>query len=246
MSISIAGADPNTPSLTLSYRIDSGPLNGTQNLSGNSGPLPGNTLTLTYTPNDGFIGDDTINYTIINSVGQTASATIVIHVVGVTGMNYHIVTSPDTGIFQPAPSTLYVPLGATVQFQAVMYPCDDDGQPVWSGNTTGTGDTAGATFTADGSVTVSCGNTSLSVNVIVVSVTFTDIPIYVGYDCENFSTVTVTPTDAPVSFNTIDPNDPSNDDVAASVDWDGESTLTIFGSSPASRWCRPRCRMARW
>jgi hypothetical protein len=75
VGITLTGSDPNNPVLTFTYALGTGPSNGS--LSG----FNANTGVVTYTPNAGYSGADSFQFTVTNSAGLTSSpATVSISV----------------------------------------------------------------------------------------------------------------------------------------------------------------------
>ncbi len=81
--ITLTGSDPNTPPLSLTYTVTSGPTNGT---------LSGTAPNLTYTPNAGYFGTDSFQFTDTNGTATSAPATVTITVVGTPTANSQSLT----------------------------------------------------------------------------------------------------------------------------------------------------------
>ena len=67
-AMTLTGSDPNIPALTLTYSVIS---------SSSHGALSGTAPNLTYTPNAGYSGADSFQFTVTNSAGLTSSAATV-------------------------------------------------------------------------------------------------------------------------------------------------------------------------
>jgi plastocyanin len=148
--------------------------------------------TLTVTATATWTGSD----------GTTVSAndftSVTFAVVAVDALWY---SQPNAG-FVNVPATLYVLVGQSVTFQAIRTSADSlfpPGNPVWSGSSgaSGTGDTITVTFatlsaTATAAdfqtVTATCGNTSVTANVIVFDLlpTMTPQDNFAGRDLDYY------------------------------------------------------------
>jgi len=74
VGVTLTGSDPNVPALGLTYNVTSSPAHGT---------LSGTAPNLTYTPNAGYTGPDSFQFTVTNTAGLTSSAgTVSISVTG--------------------------------------------------------------------------------------------------------------------------------------------------------------------
>jgi hypothetical protein len=80
----LSGVDPNTPTLALTFTVTVGPAHGT---------LSGTAPNLTYTPNAGYFGADSFQYTAGNGVATSAPATVAFAVVGPPTANAQSVTT---------------------------------------------------------------------------------------------------------------------------------------------------------
>jgi hypothetical protein len=69
--ITLTGTDPNTPALPLTFTVTSGPAHGT---------LSGTGANLTYTPNTGYSGPDSFQFTVSNGTLTSGPATVSITV----------------------------------------------------------------------------------------------------------------------------------------------------------------------
>ena len=67
-AITLSGTDPDVPALTLTYAVTINPAHGS---------LTGTVPNLTYTPNAGYSGADTFQFTAKNSANKTSQAAIV-------------------------------------------------------------------------------------------------------------------------------------------------------------------------
>lgn len=122
------------------------------------------------------------------SVSASNNASVTLTVVGVQTLQY--LQPGESGGYVDAPATLYALVGKSITFKAIPTPetaAFPTGKPVWSGSSgaTGTGDTKTVTFTTLSTstsdfktVTATCGNTSVTANVIV----FDLIPIVTPRD----------------------------------------------------------------
>lgn len=72
-TVTLSGSDPNNPPLTLGYTVTTNPAHGTL-----SGAIPN----LTYTPDTGYFGPDSFQFTDTNGVQTSSAATVSISVVG--------------------------------------------------------------------------------------------------------------------------------------------------------------------
>ncbi|HEV2394893.1 MAG TPA: MBG domain-containing protein [Verrucomicrobiae bacterium] len=82
--ITLTGSDPN--SLALTYIVTTGPTHGSI-----SGTAPG----LTYTPNSGYFGSDSLQFKVNNGAVDSLLATVSITVVGTPTANPQSVTTPE-------------------------------------------------------------------------------------------------------------------------------------------------------
>jgi hypothetical protein len=93
-AITLSGADPNIPPLPLTYSVTTSPTHGT---------LSGKAPNLTYTPDSGYLGADSFQFTNANGTATSSPATVSINVVGTPTANPQTVTTAqDTA----APITL--------------------------------------------------------------------------------------------------------------------------------------------
>jgi hypothetical protein len=88
--ITLTGSDPNTPALPLTFAVTSGPMHGT---------LSGSGANLTYTPNAGYFGPDSFQFTGSNGTATSAPVTVSI-----------TVTAPPV-VNTPAVSVTFRPFG---------------------------------------------------------------------------------------------------------------------------------------
>ncbi len=72
-AITLAGTDPDSPALALTYTVAAAPANGT---------LAGTAPNLTYTPASGYSGPDSFTFTVSNGQKTSAAATVSITVIG--------------------------------------------------------------------------------------------------------------------------------------------------------------------
>ena len=68
VGFTLTGSDPNNPALALTYNVTTSPTHGA---------LSGSAPNLTYTPNAGYSGPDSFQFTVTNSVGLTSAAAAV-------------------------------------------------------------------------------------------------------------------------------------------------------------------------
>ncbi|HEV3081246.1 MAG TPA: Ig-like domain-containing protein, partial [Gemmataceae bacterium] len=85
-AITLTGSDPNTPPRSLTFSVTVNPTNGT---------LSGTAPNLTYTPNAGYFGADSFQFTVNNGVLTSAAATVSITDVGKPTANAQAVTVPQ-------------------------------------------------------------------------------------------------------------------------------------------------------
>ncbi len=85
-AITLSGSDPNTPPLALGYTVSTNPAHGT---------LSGTAPDLTYTPNNGYFGADSFQFTDNNGVQTSSPATVSITVVGTPSSNAQSVTTVE-------------------------------------------------------------------------------------------------------------------------------------------------------
>ena len=110
-AITLTGSDPNTPALPLTYTVTSAPTHGT---------LSGTAPNLTYTPDAGYFGTDSFQFTDTNGTATSAPATVTITVVGTPTANAQSVTLPENAASVPItltgsdPNTPALPLTYTV------------------------------------------------------------------------------------------------------------------------------------
>jgi hypothetical protein len=110
-AITLTGSDPNTPPLPLTYTVTSGPMHG--NLSGTA-------PNLTYTPNVGYFGPDSFQFTDSNGTATSNTATVSITVVGTPTANAQSVTLAENAsnvaitLTGSDPNTPVLPLTFTV------------------------------------------------------------------------------------------------------------------------------------
>ena len=83
-AITLTGSDPNTPPLPLTYTVTAGPAHGT---------LSGTAPNLTYTPDSGYFGSDSFQFTDSNGTSTSNAATVSITVVGQPTANAQSVTT---------------------------------------------------------------------------------------------------------------------------------------------------------
>jgi hypothetical protein len=83
-SITLSGLDPNTPPLTLTYTVTVSPRHGM---------LSGTAPNLTYTPNNGYFGPDSFQFTAGNGTATSATATVALTVIGQPTANAQSVTT---------------------------------------------------------------------------------------------------------------------------------------------------------
>jgi hypothetical protein len=94
-AVVLAGTDPNTPPRMLTFTVEVSPSHGAL-----SGTIPN----LVYTPAAGYIGPDTIRFTVKNGVASSNVAAVTIDVVGhPTAVTPPVVTVPQD---HPTPITL--------------------------------------------------------------------------------------------------------------------------------------------
>ncbi|WP_143393713.1 beta strand repeat-containing protein [Fimbriiglobus ruber] len=72
-AVTLTGTDPNTPPLSLAYTVTTGPSHGT---------LSGTAPDLTYTPDAGYFGPDSFQFTDTNGTTTSAPATVSLTIVG--------------------------------------------------------------------------------------------------------------------------------------------------------------------
>ncbi len=87
-AITLAGSDPNTPPLSLTYIVTSSPAHGT---------LGGNAPNLTYTPAAGYFGPDSFQFKVNNGSLDSNIASVAIAVVGQPTLNAPTVTTTQDG-----------------------------------------------------------------------------------------------------------------------------------------------------
>ncbi|MFI5453883.1 MAG: Ig-like domain-containing protein [Isosphaerales bacterium] len=83
-TITLAGTDPNTPPLTLTYIVTANPAHGT---------LLGTAPNLFYTPATGYLGPDSLQFKVNNGTLDSSVATVSITVVGQPAANAQSVTT---------------------------------------------------------------------------------------------------------------------------------------------------------
>jgi cyclophilin family peptidyl-prolyl cis-trans isomerase len=89
-AITLTGSDPDTPPLALTYTVTAGPAHGT---------LSGTAPSLTYTPNSGYFGPDSFQFTDSNGTATSAPATVTLTVVGQPAANAQsVTTAPGTAV----------------------------------------------------------------------------------------------------------------------------------------------------
>ena len=91
--VTLTGSDPDTPPLPLTYSVTTEPAHGT---------LLGTAPNLTYTPDPGYFGSDSFQFTDNNGTATSAPATVVISVIGPPTANAQSLNTPD----ESAPITL--------------------------------------------------------------------------------------------------------------------------------------------
>ncbi|OWK39911.1 RTX toxin [Fimbriiglobus ruber] len=82
----LTGTDPNSPALSLTYTITTGPTHGT---------LSGSAPNLTYTPDAGYFGSDSFQFTDTNGTATSAPATVSLIVVGTPTATAQTVTTAE-------------------------------------------------------------------------------------------------------------------------------------------------------
>ena len=99
-TVTLTGSDPDIPPLTLTYSVSANPAHGT---------LSGSAPNLTYTPNSGFAGADSFQFTVQNTGNQTSPpATVSLTVTNLPPL----ISSPPTAT--PNPATVIQPVAFTV------------------------------------------------------------------------------------------------------------------------------------
>jgi cyclophilin family peptidyl-prolyl cis-trans isomerase len=93
-AITLTGTDPDTPPLALTYNVTAGPAHGT---------LSGTAPNLTYTPDSGYFGPDSFQFTAGNGTLISAPTTVGLTVVGPPTANAQAVT---TAVGTPTAITL--------------------------------------------------------------------------------------------------------------------------------------------
>lgn len=113
-SITLSGSDPNTPPLPLTYTVTVNPTQGTL-----SGTPPG----LTYSPNNGYTGQDSFQFTVNNGYLTSDPATVSITVAtslcpDVTGGAYYFQNPAND-----PPNTVPARFGPGGKFSTISYGC---------------------------------------------------------------------------------------------------------------------------
>ena len=110
--ITLTGADPDSPPMTLTYSVASAPAHGT---------LTGSGAALIYTPSAGYAGTDTFTYTDSNGVHTSAPATVSLQVVPPSPSAPSLAAASDSGGVGDGVTSVTVPVfngtavpGATV------------------------------------------------------------------------------------------------------------------------------------
>jgi len=85
-AITLTGSDPNTPPLPLTYNVTTAPLHGM---------LSGTAPDLTYTPDSGYFGADSFQFTDTNGTATSPAATVSIDVVGTPTANAQTVMTGE-------------------------------------------------------------------------------------------------------------------------------------------------------
>jgi hypothetical protein len=92
-AITLTGSDPNTPALPLTFTVTSAPMHGT---------LSGTAPNLIYTPNAGYLGPDSFQFTDSNGSVKSGPATVSISVAA------HPTITPSTMVIQSTDTTLTI------------------------------------------------------------------------------------------------------------------------------------------